>query len=108
MRRVRAGVLKILGEFLAVAIVGGAVGASVAKVLFSQSVPSMAKVFEINRFGADMRCDDESSPELASIAAAERELAESSPRLFGRLWPAKQRLGIQIVHSARFLGSPVG
>jgi hypothetical protein len=38
----------------------------------------MAKVFEINRFGADMRCDDESSPELASIAA-ERETGGIKP-----------------------------
>ena len=50
-----------------------------AKVFFSQSVPSMEKVFEINRFGADMRCDDESSPELASIAAAERETGGIKP-----------------------------
>jgi hypothetical protein len=34
---------------------------------------SLAKAFEVNRFGANFRGDDESSPELASIAAAERE-----------------------------------
>jgi hypothetical protein len=45
---------------------------------------SLAKAFEINRFGAGLHGDDESSRELASIAAAERETGEIKQ---STIWP---------------------